>query len=90
MGDVPTDPKSVPFLDMAKYRPVLTDLMATTPTLTDRISIRPGETTREQRSGLEREGVSPSKTTLSLEKQASLCSRDIFSLGHRVAHNSPL
>lgn len=41
--DVPTDPKSVPFLDIAKYRPVLTDLMATTPTLTDRISIRPEE-----------------------------------------------
>lgn len=38
---VPTDPKSVPFLDIAKYSPVLTDLMATTPTLTDRISIRP-------------------------------------------------
>lgn len=37
---VPTDPKSVPFLDIAKYSPVLTDLMATTPTLTDRISIR--------------------------------------------------
>lgn len=36
-----TDPKSVPFFDMAKYSPVLTDLMATTPTLTDRISIRP-------------------------------------------------
>lgn len=43
LWDVPTDPKSVPFLDMARYRPVLTDLMATTPTLTDRISIRPEE-----------------------------------------------
>lgn len=41
--NVPTDPKRVPFLDMAKYSPVLTDLMATTPTLTDRISIRPGK-----------------------------------------------
>lgn len=36
-----TDPNSVPFLDIAKYSPLLTDLMATTPTLTDRISIRP-------------------------------------------------
>lgn len=45
--DVPTDPNSVPFLDIAKYRPVLTDLMATTPTLTDRISIRPGEENRK-------------------------------------------
>lgn len=42
-GCIRTDPKSVPFLDMAKYSPVLTDLMATTPTLTDRISIRPGK-----------------------------------------------
>lgn len=38
-----TDPNSVPFLDIAKYSPLLTDLMATTPTLTDRISIRPGK-----------------------------------------------
>lgn len=38
-----TDPNSVPFLDIAKYNPLLTDLMATTPTLTDRISIRPGK-----------------------------------------------
>lgn len=42
-GCIRTDPKSVPFLDIAKYSPVLTDLMATTPTLTDRISIRPGK-----------------------------------------------
>lgn len=41
--DALTDPKRVPFLVMAKYSPVLTDLMATTPTLTDRISIRPGK-----------------------------------------------
>lgn len=52
--DVPTDPKSVPFLDIAKYRPVLTDLMATTPTLTDRISIRPGEENRKEKPGLEK------------------------------------
>ena len=51
--NVPTDPKRVPFLDMAKYSPVLTDLMATTPTLTDRISIRPGKKKREQKSLLE-------------------------------------
>lgn len=56
-----TDPKSVPFLDIAKYRPVLTDLMATTPTLTDRISIRPGEENRKERQGVREGGVSPSK-----------------------------
>lgn len=52
-GCIRTDPKSVPFLDMAKYSPVLTDLMATTPTLTDRISIRPERQKRGQESGLE-------------------------------------
>lgn len=48
-----TDPNSVPFLDIAKYSPLLTDLMATTPTLTDRISIRPGKKRREQECLLE-------------------------------------
>ncbi len=64
--DVPTDPKSVPFLDIAKYRPVLTDLMATTPTLTDRISIRPEEGKKGTEIWFRKGEVSPSKTTIPL------------------------